>query len=89
MNTVNPEALIDDLIAIARRAGDAILEIYEQDFDVMTKSDESPLTQADIASHDILQRNDGCVGYRAHDFAYGDPMDFLGGSAHIVFGEDV
>ena len=36
---------------IAREAGDAILEIYQQDFEVTTKDDDSPLTQADLASH--------------------------------------
>ncbi len=36
---------------IAREAGEAILEIYQQDFEVTTKDDDSPLTQADLASH--------------------------------------
>ena len=35
---------------IARQAGDAILEIYKTDFDVTTKADTSPLTEADLAS---------------------------------------
>jgi 3'(2'), 5'-bisphosphate nucleotidase len=42
------------LIDIVRRAGDAILEIYETDFDVENKHDESPLTQADLAAHRII-----------------------------------
>ncbi|BAO43189.1 3'(2'),5'-bisphosphate nucleotidase CysQ [Thiolapillus brandeum] len=36
---------------ISRDAGKAILEIYEQDFAVQHKDDDSPLTQADLASH--------------------------------------
>jgi 3'(2'), 5'-bisphosphate nucleotidase len=43
--------LTEELIALTRRAGDAILEVYQTDFDVETKSDESPLTQADLAAH--------------------------------------
>jgi 3'(2'), 5'-bisphosphate nucleotidase len=42
------------LIEIVRRAGDAILEIYRTDFDVDTKADDSPLTQADLAAHRII-----------------------------------
>lgn len=42
------------LIDIVRRAGDAILEIYRTDFDVETKDDDSPLTQADLAAHRII-----------------------------------
>src|SRR5690606_12024600 len=45
---------IQALIDIARRAGDAILEIYQTDFDVETKNDESPLTKADLAAHRII-----------------------------------
>jgi 3'(2'), 5'-bisphosphate nucleotidase len=36
---------------LAADAGDAILEVYATDFDVQSKSDESPLTQADLASN--------------------------------------
>ena len=44
------EALID----IVRRAGEAILEIYQSDFAVTAKDDDSPLTQADLAAHRII-----------------------------------
>lgn len=43
--------LTQALIALTRRAGDAILEIYQTEFSVETKGDDSPLTQADLASH--------------------------------------
>ena len=36
------------------KAGDAIMEIYKQDFDVMEKEDASPLTQADLAAHRVI-----------------------------------
>jgi 3'(2'), 5'-bisphosphate nucleotidase len=43
--------LIEPVAALAADAGRAILEVYATDFDVQAKSDESPLTQADLASH--------------------------------------
>ncbi len=39
---------------LAVRAGERILEIYEQDFDVVAKADGSPLTQADQAAHRVI-----------------------------------
>lgn len=42
------------LIDLARVAGDAILEVYHSDFDVQSKSDDSPLTQADLAAHHVI-----------------------------------
>lgn len=39
---------------IARDAGAAIMEIYARDFEVMTKQDQSPLTEADLASHQCI-----------------------------------
>jgi len=48
---------LQDVIAIAHAAGDAILTIYQQPFQVAHKTDGSPLTQADCAAHElILQR---------------------------------
>ena len=49
-----PEHLIAELVALTRRAGAAILDIYESDFEVRHKSDASPLTQADLAAHDVI-----------------------------------
>lgn len=45
---------LDQLLALSRIAGDAILDIYAQDFSVVEKADRSPLTQADLASHNII-----------------------------------
>ncbi len=42
------------LVALVQEAGNAILRIYEQDIEVETKDDDSPLTQADLASHRVL-----------------------------------
>ena len=48
------QKLIESLVALARTAGDAILEVYATEFDVQAKADDSPLTQADMASHRII-----------------------------------
>lgn len=45
---------IEAVIDIAIRAGKATLEVYEQDFDVITKSDDSPLTLADQRSNAVI-----------------------------------
>jgi 3'(2'), 5'-bisphosphate nucleotidase len=39
---------------VARRAGEAILEIYARDFEVEFKADESPLTEADQRANDVI-----------------------------------
>ena len=46
---------INELLAIAKNAGGAILEIYDtEDFGVEQKSDDSPLTKADKKANDII-----------------------------------
>lgn len=45
---------INDIIAIAQKAGDVIMEIYSKDFDVEYKDDKSPLTEADQKANDII-----------------------------------
>lgn len=47
--------LILQVVAIAQQAGKAIMEIYAAPVaEVMSKADQSPLTEADIASHRII-----------------------------------
>ena len=49
--------LLDHVKIIAEEAGQAILNIYKQeDVGVQSKSDHSPLTQADLASHNIINQ---------------------------------
>ncbi len=48
--------LLPDLLRIAHQAGDAILTVYRQDFGVRHKPDDSPITDADQAAHDIISR---------------------------------
>ena len=45
---------MERIIAIAKEAGDAIMEIYQRDFTVDYKEDSSPLTDADRAAHGII-----------------------------------
>jgi 3'(2'), 5'-bisphosphate nucleotidase len=55
-DTLKLDTLKDPLHQIARKAGAAILEIYQDPslFDVDYKSDASPLTAADRAANDII-----------------------------------
>lgn len=47
--------LVETVSEISRKAGAAILEIYaEDDFGIQHKDDESPLTRADMASHQCI-----------------------------------
>ncbi|MCU7959183.1 MAG: 3'(2'),5'-bisphosphate nucleotidase CysQ [gamma proteobacterium symbiont of Bathyaustriella thionipta] len=45
---------MQSLTALARKAGDAIMKVYDTDFSVSEKSDHSPLTEADMAAHHII-----------------------------------
>lgn len=45
---------INEIIAIAQKAGDVIMEIYVKDFTVEYKDDKSPLTEADRRANDII-----------------------------------
>jgi 3'(2'), 5'-bisphosphate nucleotidase len=51
---LNPHELLLGVTALARDAGRAILQIYAQAFGVTEKHDRSPLTDADLRSHEIL-----------------------------------
>lgn len=51
----SPDNLLPGVLAIARDAGRAILEIYASNEQVVeTKADQSPLTAADRAAHEII-----------------------------------
>ncbi|PPU76959.1 MULTISPECIES: 3'(2'),5'-bisphosphate nucleotidase CysQ [Xanthomonas] len=49
-----PMELRETVIAIAREAGEAIMQVYAQDFAVEIKDDASPLTQADLAANRVI-----------------------------------
>lgn len=48
--------LLVAVVKLAQRAGDAILSVYSEQFDVTHKTDQSPLTVADLRSHDIISQ---------------------------------
>ena len=57
MNNLDYKKLSDTVIEIAKEAGQAILDIYNgTDLDVTYKDDNSPLTLADKASNDIIEK---------------------------------
>jgi 3'(2'), 5'-bisphosphate nucleotidase len=45
---------INEIIAIAQKEGDVIMEIYAKDFTVEYKDDKSPLTEADQKANEII-----------------------------------
>jgi len=51
-----PSARLVALGRIAREAGQAILDVYHGDFAVSTKTDDSPLTAADLAAQRVIQQ---------------------------------
>lgn len=51
---MNSPAPIEALLDLSRDAGAAILKIYDSDFSVTDKADNSPLTEADLASHHLI-----------------------------------
>ena len=46
---------LDIAIKAAKEAGDAILEIYQGDYKTTTKTDDSPITDADLKSNEIIK----------------------------------
>ncbi|HIE66355.1 MAG TPA: 3'(2'),5'-bisphosphate nucleotidase [Nitrospiria bacterium] len=59
-------SFLPELVAIAKRAGQAILAVYvKADFGITYKEDTSPLTSADMAAHHLIQ-----AGLEAHRPAF-------------------
>jgi len=54
MLSENLEQEFEQLVDICRRAGLAILEWYDGDMGITQKADDSPLTKADLASHELI-----------------------------------
>mgnify|MGYP001824463590 FL=1 len=51
---MNPCDYLDAVRDLAGKAGEKILEIYNTEFSVEEKDDQSPLTAADMASHNVI-----------------------------------
>lgn len=46
--------LLSEIITLARDAGQSIMAVYSRDFGVEQKADNSPLTEADKAAHELI-----------------------------------
>ncbi|NWN91375.1 3'(2'),5'-bisphosphate nucleotidase CysQ [Marinobacter adhaerens] len=46
--------ILPEVIKVADEASNKVLQIYQTDFQVNYKEDESPITAADVASHEII-----------------------------------
>lgn len=48
--------MLEQVCQLARKAGDAIMQVYDgtQPMDVVSKADDSPVTAADIAAHKVI-----------------------------------
>ena len=51
MNLIN---LVKPIIELSVRAGESILNIYDTEFEIDEKKDSTPLTEADLQSHNII-----------------------------------
>lgn len=51
MNTEQLQILLPEIHRIAKEAGEKIMEVYENGFDIETKEDDSPVTTADLAAN--------------------------------------
>lgn len=49
-------SVLQDVIKVADEASERVLHIYQSDFKVNFKDDNSPVTAADIASHEVIVR---------------------------------
>ncbi len=47
---------LTQVIDIARQAGEAIISVYQQGIEIQHKHDNSPLTQADLAAHNVIEQ---------------------------------
>lgn len=47
-------AMLDAVIDLAKEAGAAIMAVYDENIAIRRKADDSPLTQADLAAHHVI-----------------------------------
>lgn len=57
------KSLLNEVAMLCKRAGSEILRVYQRDveLEISTKQDNSPLTEADLASHKILVSELDCM----------------------------
>ncbi|MCG9737517.1 3'(2'),5'-bisphosphate nucleotidase CysQ [Shewanella insulae] len=55
MSHIFKQEWLDELVEIAKAAGEAIMQVYGSDqMDIQAKADDSPVTAADLASHKVI-----------------------------------
>ncbi|MGF1527925.1 MAG: 3'(2'),5'-bisphosphate nucleotidase CysQ [Candidatus Competibacterales bacterium] len=54
LDGVDDAGLLKAVRAVSLKAAAAIMAVYQRDFTVDTKSDQSPLTEADVAAHGVI-----------------------------------
>jgi len=54
MKTLDLGPLCDKVLVIAKKASEKILAVYNTDFNVVSKEDNTPLTEADMAAHHVI-----------------------------------
>ena len=46
--------LLDPLRVMAKEAGERIMDVYKRGFHIETKTDDSPVTEADMGAHEVI-----------------------------------
>jgi len=78
METVKQHDFFKALRQIAEEAADAIMEVYQSpDFEVEKKSDNSPVTAADMAAHQVIVKGLKQLTPDIPVLSEEDPIDFL------------
>lgn len=54
MKQIDRNEFLDTALYLAQKAGERIMEIYQTDFDIETKGDDSPVTKADVEAEAII-----------------------------------
>jgi 3'(2'), 5'-bisphosphate nucleotidase len=60
LNQIN----IQDIVNIAKKAGESIMQVYNEDFEVEYKDDNSPLTLADSMANDVIVNSLSELAYK-------------------------
>lgn len=81
MNVVT-KALLNQVDIIARSAGKAIMDIYGREFSIEQKADNSPLTEADAAAHNLIVNQLPLLSLQAPILSEEAPENFAGADAH-------
>ena len=65
---------LDIAVKAAIEAGNAILEIYQGDYETLTKNDDSPITDADLKSNELIKK---ILSQTEHDILSEEDKDDL------------